>query len=198
MTFCFRNVKIFRLAVQLTGYFQYKQLYQYIRDLFEAGSGTTANTLIWALLCLIHYPEVQTKLRKEINNVIGTYDYFYDEEFAYCLMFILLFRCCKLESVRFFNVRNIVRFLSDESFSDRRVSNFSMLRLLLHSFNYSSAWRFFENLTTYISVSIYKLLLAIYIEAVIVTYATRSYYRLATCDIILYLQLTHFFQQCLT
>ena len=59
------------LLVLLTDYFQYKQLYQYIRDLFEAGSGTTSNTITWALLCLIHYPEVQTKFRKEINDVIG-------------------------------------------------------------------------------------------------------------------------------
>jgi len=46
-------------------------LCQYVRDLFEAGSGTTSNMLNWAFLCLIHYPEIQKKLRKDIEDVIG-------------------------------------------------------------------------------------------------------------------------------
>jgi len=44
---------------------------QFVRDLFEAGSETTASTLYWSFLCLIHYPQVQEKLRKEILDVIG-------------------------------------------------------------------------------------------------------------------------------
>nr|XP_039247430.1 cytochrome P450 2J3-like [Styela clava] len=47
------------------------QLIQYIRDLFEAGTGTTTNTLRWAILCFANYPEYQEKIAKEIENVLG-------------------------------------------------------------------------------------------------------------------------------
>ncbi|ESO91942.1 hypothetical protein LOTGIDRAFT_121674 [Lottia gigantea] len=42
-----------------------------ILDLFIAGSDTTATTLDWAFLYLIHKPDVQTKCQKEIENVVG-------------------------------------------------------------------------------------------------------------------------------
>ena len=35
------------------------------------GTSTTAGTLDWLVLCLLHFPEVQRKLRKEIFEVIG-------------------------------------------------------------------------------------------------------------------------------
>ncbi|XP_078484970.1 cytochrome P450 2U1-like isoform X1 [Ciona intestinalis] len=47
------------------------QLLQYVRDLFVAGTETTTSTLRWSILCLIHNPEMQEKLRKEISKVIG-------------------------------------------------------------------------------------------------------------------------------
>ncbi|XP_078485023.1 cytochrome P450 2D27-like [Ciona intestinalis] len=47
------------------------QLIQYVRDLYVAGTETTTVTLRWAVLCLIHHPEKQNKLRKEIFDVIG-------------------------------------------------------------------------------------------------------------------------------
>ena len=30
-------------------------------DLFLAGTETTTSSLLWAILCLLHYPEVQAK-----------------------------------------------------------------------------------------------------------------------------------------
>uniref|UniRef100_H2Z9F5 Cytochrome P450 2U1 n=1 Tax=Ciona savignyi TaxID=51511 RepID=H2Z9F5_CIOSA len=47
------------------------QLLQYVRDLFVAGTETTTSTVRWSLLCLIHNPETQEKLRKEIFEVLG-------------------------------------------------------------------------------------------------------------------------------
>ncbi|XP_078484622.1 cytochrome P450 2U1-like [Ciona intestinalis] len=47
------------------------QLLQYVRDLFVAGTETTTSTLRWSILCMIHNPEKQEKLRKEICDVIG-------------------------------------------------------------------------------------------------------------------------------
>ncbi|OWF45795.1 cytochrome P450 2C23-like [Mizuhopecten yessoensis] len=40
-------------------------------NLYIAGTETTATTIKWAILFLIHNPEVQTKVRQEIENVIG-------------------------------------------------------------------------------------------------------------------------------
>ena len=48
------------------------QLQNYLHDLFVAGSETTSSTLYWGLLCLLHYPETQRKLRKEVMDVLGT------------------------------------------------------------------------------------------------------------------------------
>ncbi len=39
-------------------------------DLFSAGSETTATTLSWAVLYLILYPEVQSKMQQEIDDVL--------------------------------------------------------------------------------------------------------------------------------
>ena len=47
------------------------QLFTTLTDLFIAGSETTATTMRWAVLYLIHNPEVQTRMRQEIDNVIG-------------------------------------------------------------------------------------------------------------------------------
>ncbi|XP_076801696.1 cytochrome P450 2J6-like [Clavelina lepadiformis] len=52
--------------------FTINQLIHYIRELFLAGTDTSTSTLNWALLCFLHYPEAQRKLRQEVFDVIGS------------------------------------------------------------------------------------------------------------------------------
>jgi cytochrome P450 family 2 subfamily J len=40
-------------------------------DLFAAGSETTSTTLAWAVLFMILNPDVQDKVQREIDQVIG-------------------------------------------------------------------------------------------------------------------------------
>ncbi|XP_030577731.1 cytochrome P450 2J2-like [Archocentrus centrarchus] len=40
-------------------------------DLFEAGTETTANTLRWALVFMMTYPDIQEKVQAELDRVIG-------------------------------------------------------------------------------------------------------------------------------
>ncbi|XP_029988169.1 cytochrome P450 2J2-like isoform X1 [Sphaeramia orbicularis] len=40
-------------------------------DLIEAGTESAANTLRWALVYMMHYPEIQEKVQAEIDRVIG-------------------------------------------------------------------------------------------------------------------------------
>ncbi|XP_034528912.1 cytochrome P450 2J2-like isoform X2 [Notolabrus celidotus] len=42
-----------------------------ILDLFEAGTESAATTLRWALVYMMHYPEIQEKVQSEIDRVIG-------------------------------------------------------------------------------------------------------------------------------
>ena len=51
--------------------FELDQLIGMVRDLFLAGTETTANTMSWLLLFLSKYPEFQKKMQKEIDGVIG-------------------------------------------------------------------------------------------------------------------------------
>lgn len=43
-----------------------------ISDFFTAGTETTSTTLRWAMVFLLNNPKVQTKMRKEIEDVIGS------------------------------------------------------------------------------------------------------------------------------
>ncbi|XP_065604304.1 cytochrome P450 2J6-like [Cyrtonyx montezumae] len=47
-------------------------LVQTIFDLFLAGTETTATTLRWALLFMVAYPDVQEKVHKELDAVLGS------------------------------------------------------------------------------------------------------------------------------
>lgn len=40
-------------------------------DLFMAGSETTSNTLSFSIAYMIEYPDVQKKVRNELDQVIG-------------------------------------------------------------------------------------------------------------------------------
>ncbi|XP_070556170.1 cytochrome P450 1A1-like [Ptychodera flava] len=44
---------------------------QIVADIFGAGIDTTTQTMIWCLAYLINYPDVQAKVHKEIDDVIG-------------------------------------------------------------------------------------------------------------------------------
>ncbi|XP_076824768.1 cytochrome P450 2J6-like [Clavelina lepadiformis] len=60
-----------RMKQEDNEHFTLPHLMRSILDLFLAGTETSATTLSWALLCLLHYPQAQAKLRKEIYDVIG-------------------------------------------------------------------------------------------------------------------------------
>nr|XP_056701879.1 cytochrome P450 2D19-like [Euleptes europaea] len=51
--------------------FNEQNLIKIIFDLFVAGTGTTAFTILWGLLYLVLHPEVQKKVQEEIEKVIG-------------------------------------------------------------------------------------------------------------------------------
>ncbi|NXM37116.1 CP2J6 protein, partial [Oxyruncus cristatus] len=48
-----------------------ENLTQTIFDLFIAGTETTATTLCWALLFMVVYPDIQEKVQKELDAVLG-------------------------------------------------------------------------------------------------------------------------------
>ncbi|XP_069834621.1 cytochrome P450 2U1 [Dendropsophus ebraccatus] len=56
---------------QLESSFNTEYLFYIIGDLFIAGTDTTTNTLLWSLLYMSHYPDVQKKVQAEIDSVIG-------------------------------------------------------------------------------------------------------------------------------
>ncbi|KAK2176565.1 hypothetical protein NP493_655g00003 [Ridgeia piscesae] len=54
-----------------SGAFTDANMFEVIDDLFLAGTDTTSTTLLWGLLYLILYPEIQAKCRLEILQAIG-------------------------------------------------------------------------------------------------------------------------------
>lgn len=51
--------------------FSERQLRTVISDLFAVGTETSSTTIMWGILYMIHYPDIQKKIQKEINSVIG-------------------------------------------------------------------------------------------------------------------------------
>eukprot|EP00058_Branchiostoma_floridae_P020797 XP_002606287.1 hypothetical protein BRAFLDRAFT_67526 [Branchiostoma floridae] len=51
--------------------FTEEQLVEILRQLFLAGTDTTANTLHWAVLFMILHPDIQEKVQQEIDSVLG-------------------------------------------------------------------------------------------------------------------------------
>ncbi|XP_076808222.1 cytochrome P450 2U1-like [Clavelina lepadiformis] len=56
---------------QSSSSFTIGQLISSVRDLFMAGTETTASTICWIILFLSHYQDVQEKMQKEIDEVLG-------------------------------------------------------------------------------------------------------------------------------
>ncbi|KAK9411049.1 cytochrome P450 2K1-like [Crotalus adamanteus] len=53
------------------GYFCNENLLSLVDDLFGAGTETMANTMRWAILLMMKYPEIQSKVQEEIAKEIG-------------------------------------------------------------------------------------------------------------------------------
>lgn len=51
--------------------FSEQQLLSLCLDLFQAGSETTSNTLGFAVLYVILYPNVQKEIHRELDRVVG-------------------------------------------------------------------------------------------------------------------------------
>lgn len=61
-----------RIFIDFHSSFVDKHLNAIVGDLFQAGGETTSNTLVWAILYISAHPNVQGKLYKEIDKVVGT------------------------------------------------------------------------------------------------------------------------------
>uniref|UniRef100_A0ACB8FBE9 Uncharacterized protein n=1 Tax=Sphaerodactylus townsendi TaxID=933632 RepID=A0ACB8FBE9_9SAUR len=49
-----------------------ENLIESIMDLFAAGTETTTTTLLWGLLLMTNYPDIQGKVQKEIDDMLGS------------------------------------------------------------------------------------------------------------------------------
>lgn len=50
-----------------------RQIRQVLGDLFSAGMETIKNSILWAMVYMLHYPEVMVKVQEEIDAVVGHY-----------------------------------------------------------------------------------------------------------------------------
>uniref|UniRef100_A0A8C6ZP54 unspecific monooxygenase n=1 Tax=Nothoprocta perdicaria TaxID=30464 RepID=A0A8C6ZP54_NOTPE len=67
----FIDAFVIKMEQVVHSYFNAETLCRTTLDLFLAGTGTTSNTLRYGLLILMKYPEVEEKIHKEIDHVIG-------------------------------------------------------------------------------------------------------------------------------
>ncbi|XP_061108922.1 cytochrome P450 2U1-like [Conger conger] len=58
-------------AISEQASFSEDYLFYIISDLFVAGTDTTTNTILWTLLYMCIYPQVQEKVQAEIDSVVG-------------------------------------------------------------------------------------------------------------------------------
>jgi len=56
---------------QFPEFFDEETLESNLRTLFMAGTDTTANTLLWGVLYMMIHPDIQAKVQKEIDHVVG-------------------------------------------------------------------------------------------------------------------------------
>ena len=61
---------LFSAGWQRRSSFDLDQLVGVVRDLFVAGAETTATTLTWIVLYLSKYPEIQSKMQSEIDDIL--------------------------------------------------------------------------------------------------------------------------------
>ncbi|KAL8173103.1 UNVERIFIED_CONTAM: hypothetical protein K2H54_040094 [Gekko kuhli] len=57
---------------QSNGFFHNENLKSVVGNLLTAGIDTTSTTLLWGLLLMMKYPEIQNKVQEEIAKVIGS------------------------------------------------------------------------------------------------------------------------------
>ncbi|XP_067417232.1 cytochrome P450 2J5-like [Emydura macquarii macquarii] len=63
--------QMFKTQEDPTSTFKEHNMIQVITDLFIAGSDSTTITLYWALLYMMAYPDVQERVQKELDTVLG-------------------------------------------------------------------------------------------------------------------------------
>lgn len=59
------------MSHQSSKYFTDEQLFGVCLDFFQAGSDTTSNTLGFAMLYMLHYPEVMHRVQQELRSFVG-------------------------------------------------------------------------------------------------------------------------------
>lgn len=50
-----------------------RQIQQILGDLFSASMETIKNTILWAMVYMLHHPDVMTKVQEEIDSIVGQY-----------------------------------------------------------------------------------------------------------------------------
>ena len=59
------------IAINMLHMISEKQLATSLVDLFIAGTDTTSKAIKWAILYLLHNPDIQTKVHEELDRVVG-------------------------------------------------------------------------------------------------------------------------------